>query len=335
MTLGQNGAVDLVEVWRGPLLESVHRGHVVICDGTGQIVDAWGDPNAVIYPRSSAKMIQALPLLESGAADAFGISDAQIAFACASHRGAKVHIDATRHWLSSLSLEMDALICGPQVPDDPAMRDELVREGQSPCRLHNNCSGKHCGFLTVTQHLKAGPDYVALDHPLQLACKAAVEETCKETSPGYGIDGCSAPNFATTVHGLARAMGQFASAAARNDVRSQAMVRLIDAIAANPFLLAGEGGADTTLIQVLAGRGVVKTGAEGVYVAILPEQQLGIALKITDGATRASECAITALLVKLGVLNADHPAAKLYRTPAVQNWDGLVTGQIRPTPTLQ
>ena len=335
MTLRHQAAVDLVEVWRGPLLESAHRGHVVICDGTGQVVEAWGDPDAVIFPRSSAKLIQALPLIETGAANAFGLTEAQIAFACASHRGAHLHVSSAQAWLDHLGYSEADLICGPQTPNDSDERDSLARAGDKPCRLHNNCSGKHSGFLTVTKHLKAGGDYVALDHPLQVACKAAVEETCQEASPGYGIDGCSAPNFATSLTGLARAMGTFASAGARGDARSRAMARLTQAIAAHPTLISGEGGADTALINALEGQAIVKTGAEGVYVAVIPEKQLGVALKIVDGTTRASECAIAAILVKLGVLNPDHPAAKLTMTPVIRNWDGLVTGQIRPAPTLQ
>lgn len=335
MKISQENAADLVEVWRGPLLESQHRGHIVVCDGSGQIVQAWGNPEAVIFPRSSAKIIQALPLIETGAADSFGLTEAQIAFACASHRGAQIHLDAARRWLSDLGLTDDALICGPQVPDDLPMRDGLIRDGETPCRAHNNCSGKHCGFLTVSQHLNAGFDYVALDHPLQVACKAAVEETCQETSPGYGVDGCSAPNFATTVAGLAGAMGRFASARGRSDARAQAMVRLTDAMAARPELVAGEGGADTAFMRAMDGKVVVKTGAEGVYVAIIPELQLGVALKIADGATRGAECAIAAVLVKLGVLNPAHPTAKHYMAPPIQNWDGLITGQIRPAATLQ
>lgn len=335
MATTHSKAVDLVEVWRGDLLESVHRGHVVICDAGGQVVQAWGDADALIYPRSSAKMIQALPLVESGAADAFGLTERQLAFACASHLGASLHAGAARAWLQALDLSDGDLICGPQEPGDRSERDQLIRSDDSPCRVHNNCSGKHCGFLTLTQHLGAAPNYVAPDHPVQIACRAAFEETCEEVSPTFGIDGCSAPNFAVTLTGLARAMAGFATAANRSDARSQAAQRLTHAMMTYPEMVRGEGGTDTALIRAMAGQGVVKTGAEGVYVAILPGLQMGVALKIADGATRASEAAITAVLVKLGVLQAAHPTVKQVMTPPIRNWDGLVTGQIRPAPALQ
>ncbi len=158
------GAVPVAEVWRGGLLECTHLGHAVIADARG-IVQAWGNPGAVIFPRSSAKMIQALPLIETGAAAARGLSDAQLALACASHEGAHLHVDMAARWLADLGLAEGDLRCGSHEPSDREERDRLVRAGERPCQLHNNCSGKHSGFLTVTQHLKAGPEYVEIDHP--------------------------------------------------------------------------------------------------------------------------------------------------------------------------
>ena len=197
--------IPMVELWRGGLLESTHLGHAVLVDDTGQIVQAWGDPERIIFPRSSCKMIQALPLVESGAADAFGLTTAQLALSCASHQGAALHVNAARDWLAGIGLGEPDLRCGSHEPYDKAERDRLICDHEGPCQLHNNCSGKHAGFLTLTKHLHAGPDYVALDHPLQRAVKAAFEEVTGEASPGHGIDGCSAPNFATSVQGLARA----------------------------------------------------------------------------------------------------------------------------------
>lgn len=329
-----SGPENLVEVWRGDLLESIHAGHAVICDDTGQIVQAWGDPTALIYPRSSCKMVQALPLIESGAAKAFGLSDAQLALSCASHQGAPIHTVPVAAWLEDLGLGEDDFRCGPQEPRDVADRDALIRAGQPPCRIHNNCSGKHAGFLTLTKHLGAGPEYTQIDHPVQVACKAAFEETTGEDSPNYGIDGCSAPNHASTLHGLARSMAFFASAQTRSDSRSKAASSLVQAMVTYPELVAGETRACTDLMRAMDGKVAVKTGAEGVFIGIIPEKKLGIALKISDGATRASECVMAALLVKCGVLDANHPAAKARMTPPIANWDGLVIGHIRPTATL-
>ncbi len=326
--------VDLVEVWRGDLLESVHQGHAVVCDDTGQIVQAWGDPSAVIYPRSSCKMLQALPLIESGAAHAFGLTSEHFALACASHEGAAIHTDRVTAWLKHIGLGEDDLRCGPQMPDDRPARKALIKTDASPCQIHNNCSGKHTGFLTLNKHLSGAADYDGIDHPVQVAVKSAFEEVTQENSAHWARDGCSAPNHTSSVHGLARAMAFFASASERNDTRSAAAATLFDAMVAHPDLVAGDRRACTELMQAMEGRVAIKTGAEGVFVAIIPEKKLGVALKITDGATRASNAAIAALLVQLGVLDAAHPAAKRHMTPPILNRRGFETGVLRPAAAL-
>lgn len=322
-------AVPMVELWRGGLLESTHQGHAVLCDESGQIVQAWGDPDRIIFPRSSCKMIQALPLVESGAADAHGLTPAHLALSCASHQGAALHVNMARDWLAGLGLGEPDLRCGAHEPYDRAERDRLICDHEGPCQLHNNCSGKHSGFLTVTKHLKAGPEYVEIDHPLQKAIRAATEEVTGETVTGYGIDGCSAPNFAMSIKGLAGAMARFAAASESGDTRQRAMHRLTRAMASHPELVAGEGRSCTELMRAMEGRVTIKTGAEAVFVAILPEKRLGLALKIEDGNSRASEAALVGLLSKLGVLEAAHPMAQK-RLPAPQtNCRGFTTGELR------
>ena len=322
-------AAPFAEIWRGSFLESVHSGHAVICDGTGQIVEAWGDPDLVVLPRSSSKMIQALPLINSGAADAFGLTPAHLALACASHQGAAIHTDPVSAWLDALDLTDDALRCGPQEPSDMPARDGLIRAHEKPCQMHNNCSGKHTGFLTLTKHLGAGPEYVDPAHPVQQACLEAFERTTGEASPGYGIDGCSAPNFACTLHGMARAMAHFAAAP-----EGSAEARLHQAMRLHPELVAGETRACTELMRAMDGKVALKTGAEGFFIAILPEQKLGIALKAACGTTRAAECAIAALLVRLGVLDGNHPATLKRMNAPIRNWRGIETGTLRPAAGL-
>ncbi|UWR11291.1 asparaginase [Sulfitobacter mediterraneus] len=317
------------EIWRGPFLESVHSGHAVICDGTGQIVDAWGNPDAVILPRSSSKMIQALPLITSGAADKAGLTTEQLALSCASHQGAAIHTDRVAVWLETLGLNDDDFRCGPQEPSDTPAREALIRAHETPCQIHNNCSGKHSGFLTLNQHLGGGADYVDPDHPIQRACLEAFETVTQETSPGYGIDGCSAPNYASTLHGMARAMAHFANAA-----EGSAEARLHQAMRLHPELVAGEGRACTELMRAMDGKVALKTGAEGFFIAILPEQKLGIALKAACGTTRAAECAIAALLVRLGVLDANHPATLKRLNAPIKNWRGIETGVLKPAAGL-
>ena len=328
MTQVNQGAVPMAELWRGGLLESTHLGHAVICDASG-VVEAWGNPEAVIFPRSSCKMIQALPLLETGAAAARGLSDAHLALSCASHQGAHLHVEMAGRWLADLGLGEADLRCGSHEPFDRDERDRLIRAHEAPCQLHNNCSGKHSGFLTVTQHLKAGPEYVEIDHPLQKAIRAATEELTGETVAGWGVDGCSAPNFAMSLGGLARAMAAFATARDGHGARETAMHRLARSMGAHPDLVAGAGRACTELMRAMGGKVAIKTGAEGVFVAILPEKGLGIALKVLDGNSRASEAAIAHLLVRAGVLEAGHPATVKRLNPVQKNWRGIETGEIR------
>lgn len=323
-------SVPMVEIWRGPFLECVHQGHAVVCDEDGQIVESWGDPQAIVLPRSSSKMLQALPLIESGAAEDAGLTDKQLALACASHQGAEIHSENVKAWLQDLGMSDSDFRCGPQEPRDVEVRDDLIRNGKPVCRYHNNCSGKHSGFLTLTKYLNAGPEYVELDHPVQKAVKAVFQELTQEDTPGYGIDGCSAPNFASSLHGMARAMAFFASANPDGDTRQSAAARLRNSMATYPELVAGEGRACTDLMRAMDHKVAVKTGAEGYFVAIIPEKKLGVALKIVDGATRGSECAIAAILIRLGVLDAAHPLAQKYVRAPIQNWDGLVTGQMKP-----
>jgi len=322
-------AQAMIELWRGGMMESRHMGHAVVCDAAGGIVEAWGEPEAVILPRSACKMMQALPLVESGAADAAGLGEAQLALACASHAAAAIHTEMVTDWLAALGLGEADLRCGPQMPRDAAAKKALLCSDTEPCQIHNNCSGKHAGFLTLARHLRSGPEYVEIDHPVQRAVKAAFEEVTEVTSPGWGIDGCSAPNFATTLHGFARAAARFAAARETGDARSRAMVRLTRAMATHPEYVAGEGRSCTRLMRAMEGRVAVKTGAEAVFVAIVPDRGLGVALKIEDGATRASEAAITAILMRLGVLDPEHEVVEGLLTGPIRNWRGLVTGEMR------
>nr|WP_111301595.1 asparaginase [Paracoccus saliphilus] len=322
-------SAEMIELRRGDMRESLHRGHAIICDAHG-VVEAWGKPSQIVFPRSSCKMIQALPLIESGAADAAGLTDRQLALACASHSGSAMHVRAVDEWLTGLDLAEGDLRCGSHMPGDPAEHRRLLCSDTAPCQLHNNCSGKHAGFLTLNRHLRGGSEYVEPAHPVQQAVKAAFEEVTEETSPGYGIDGCSAPNWASSLEGLARAMARFANPG--TDRRGEAMRRLVDAMRAHPEMVAGEGRSCTALMRAMGGGVAVKTGAEAVFVAILPQQGLGVALKISDGATRASEAAITALLIHLGVLNAADPVAQRYLNGPILNWRGLKTGELRCAP---
>lgn len=320
-------SVAIAELWRGGQLESTHFGHAVICGADGSVEQAWGDPAAVIFPRSSCKMVQALPLMESGAGR--NLTPKQLGLVCASHNGAAIHTEAVARWLADLGLSEADLRCGSHEPQDRTERVRLIKTDASPCQLHNNCSGKHAGFLMMNRHIGGHADYVEADHPLQIAIKAAHEEVTGEASAGFGIDGCSAPNYSTSVQGLARAMAYFACAQEGGDARQDAAYRLSRGMMAHPEMVAGEGRACTELMRAMGGRVAIKTGAEAVFIAIIPELKKGIALKVMDGGTRAAELAICALLVRLGVLEADHPATRKHLNTVERNWRGFETGSLR------
>lgn len=322
--------VPLVERWRGDFLESQHLGHAVVVNGAGEIVHEWGNSALNMLPRSSCKMVQALPLVESGAADRVGLTSEHLALACASHQGAHIHTDRVSEWLADLGLGETDLRCGPQLPSDIPARNEIIKTDASPCQLHNNCSGKHAGFLTLNAHLGGHADYIEPDHPVQKAALAALEETSGVSSAGFGIDGCSAPNFATTLYGLARSMAFFATAQEGRSTRDTAAVKLREAMMAHPELVAGETRACTELMREMQGKGAVKTGADGVFTAILPTLGLGVALKIRDGATVASECAIVAILSELGVLDPESPAAKRRMNVPIMNRRNIAAGIVKP-----
>ena len=325
----------LAEVWRGELLECVHRGTAVVCRPDGQIIDAWGDPTRRILPRSSCKMVQALPLVESGAADRAGLTDRHLAFACASHNGAAVHTDLADAWLADLGLGDDDLRCGTQIPADEAARHGLRAANTAPCQVHNNCSGKHSGMLTLSRDLGGGSEYIELGHPVQQAIQAATAETAGEELTGHAIDGCSAPNFVVTLQGLATAMAGFAAPdQAFSGARVDAAARLRNAMMAHPVLVAGEGRACTDLMRAAAGKAAVKTGAEGVFCAILPELGLGIAIKIDDGSTRGSHAAIAALMARYGVLSMDDPVFKSLADAPLLNRRNVDCGRIKASADL-
>ena len=323
----------LVEVVRGNLVESSHNGHVAITDNKGNLKAYWGNPNHVIYPRSSCKIIQALPLLESGAADHYFLESKHLALACASHSGGNVHLEVARDWLLKLGIKKDHLLCGAHLPEDVDEAKFLAEKGLKPSQLHNNCSGKHLGFLTISKHIELDEpkkiNYINIKHPVQVMVKKVFEEMTNFNNSNYALDGCSAPNFACSVKALATAMANFAQPNEFEDKRKIAIKRLKEAVLQNPYLIAGEDRLCTKLMKKSAGRFIVKVGAEGVYSAILLEEGLGLAIKISDGARRAAECLIVALFVRLGLLNKnDREIQSLLNAPII-NWSNYKTGFLK------
>jgi L-asparaginase II len=325
----------LVELTRGMVVESVHRGAVAIARADGLLAFSLGDVDTPVYPRSSLKPIQALPLLESGAADAFGLGEEEIALACASHSGEAMHTTRVAAWLDKISCRDSDLACGPQPVRYEPLRAQMLRQGHSPTRIHNNCSGKHTGFLTVARHWNVSTDgYEQHDHPVQRAvAKALAELTDIGDELPWGVDGCTAPNFALPIAAFARALAKFADPSSLSNRRAAAVRRIVQAMIAHPALVAGTGRSDTILMEAGARRVVTKAGAEAFYAAIVPEAGLGIALKIDDGTGRAAETAIAAILDKLALLSEHADARKLIRA-SVLNTRNAVVGERRPSPAL-
>ena len=238
-----------------------------------------------------------------------------------------MHTDKVGAWLKARGLSPDDLLCGPQPPRDAAVK----AKDRTASRILNNCSGKHTGFLTLAQHLGADlRGYLAVGEPVQAAVADAFAEVTESAQPmEYGIDGCSAPNFAASILGIARAMARFASPDGFDGLRGAAAERLVAAMQAHPVLVSGEGRACLALTTATEGRAVVKTGADGVFTGIYPEKGVGFCLKIEDGNVPACETLCAALLVKIGALDAAHPAARHYLATEITNWNGDVTGERR------
>lgn len=327
----------LVELVRGTTVESIHRGAIAVCDAAGNVRASRGNIVSPVYPRSAFKALQALPLVETGAAAAAGVTDEELALACASHSGEPVHTTRVAAWLARIGCVEADLACGPHLPYHEASAHDLIRRGEKPCRLHNNCSGKHTGFLTLARHLGAPlAGYEAPDHPVQQRVRAAIADMCGVPADAMpvGIDGCAAPNFALPLANLARGMARLANPSGLPAARAEAAGRLIAAWKAHPQLVSGTGRACADLIAAARDRTVVKTGAEAVFMAALPGQGLGIALKIDDGGTRAAETVMAQLLVLLGEADPDDPRIARHRNPPLRNWRGDVVGERRTTPAL-
>lgn len=273
-----------VELWRGPHAESRHVVHAVVADAAGSVVRSWGDPDRLTHPRSAVKPLQALPLVETGAADAFGLGSVELALACASHNGEPNHVTAVEDWLARIGCTVADLECGTE----QAHLD--LDPGATAAR--NNCSGKHVGFLTVARHL--GVDtagYIRPEHPVQELVRATLAETTRTALDlaHAGIDGCGIPVHPMPLHAIATAAAGFGSPTGWPGVRAEAARRLAAAMVAQPWYVAGTGRLCTDLLAAAGGDVVVKVGAEGVQLAALPGLGLGVAVKAEDGSRPASE----------------------------------------------
>jgi L-asparaginase II len=324
----------LVEATRGGMVESFHRGRYVVMKADGTVIEQGGDIDALMYPRSAIKPLLALPLIESGAADAFALEDKHIALACSSHNGEEQHAQTVAAWLEKIGLSVDALECAPHYSLSLNSAIKQAADHVKLTKAHNNCSGKHSGFLSTAMHLGEDPKgYIDEAHPVQQRLIRVLEEMgdCDLSSTPRGIDGCGIPVIGMRLRDLGLAMARMADPADLSPERQNAVERVRKGCATAPFMVAGTGRFCTAIMEECGEDALVKVGAEGVYCAAFPKQGLGVALKVDDGAQRGAEVAMGALLRRHGVID-DARAEKLkaHLTPVLTNWAGKYAGDMRP-----
>jgi L-asparaginase II len=319
-----------VLVMRGDRVESRHRVSYAIADASGTLVCGHGDLAGPVYPRSAIKPIQALAMVESGAAEAFSVTDREIAIACGSHSGEPLHVETVRAWLARLGLDEGALACGAHPPFDPDAPARLHRAGAQVSAVHNNCSGKHTGMLTLARHLGAElADYVGAGHPVQQRIAATLGEIAGVGLGAPATDGCGVPTWPMPLANLAAALARLGDPSGLASARAAACRRITAAMIAHPQMVAGTARPCTQIMQAVPGL-VVKAGAEGVHVASLPSHRLGLALKVEDGAARAAPVALIGLLDALGILDdASRSALSHLARPRLRNHAGRTVGAIR------
>jgi L-asparaginase II len=324
----------VAEIRRGSLVESRHRGSIAVVDADGSAVLALGSVDTLVYPRSAVKAMQALVLMESGAADRFELNEEALALACASHGGEPGHVAVAERMLAAAGLDPSALACGAHWPSHAPSAHALARSGATATALHNNCSGKHAGFLCAACALGVDPrGYTEPGHAVQREVKAVFEDLAGIAIPDVhrAVDGCSVPTWAMPLSALARGFARFGSGKGMGPERAKAARRLRAACAAKPWHIAGTGRFCTAVMERFGDRVFVKTGAEGVFCGAIPGAGLGVAIKIDDGAARASEVAMAGVIERFVPLDGEDRAAldRLLR-PALRNWNGIEVGAIAP-----
>ncbi len=327
----------LVEVTRGSLVESRHRGALAIADADGATVLAVGDVARPVFPRSAVKALQALALVESGAADRYALGDEELALACASHSGEPAHVEGVVRMLAKAGLDVSALCCGTHWPVSQPAAFTLARMG-APSALHNNCSGKHAGFLCLACAM--GVDYVGYwrpEHVVQRKVHAVLEDVTGAvlSQDCRAVDGCSVPTWAVPLQNLARAFAKFGTGHGLASARARAAARLRAACAQEPWYVAGTGRFCTEIMRILGARIYVKTGAEGVFCGTLPQLGFGIAIKCDDGAGRAAEAIMAAVIARFLALGTEERAALApFLQPTLRNCNGIEVGVLRVTEAL-
>ncbi|MCZ2722551.1 asparaginase [Marinomonas sp. 15G1-11] len=321
-----------VQVTRGGITESEHQIKAVIVSSDGRVVESWGEVDSLVYPRSAIKAMQALAFIEMGGAEKFAFTPEEISICCASHNGESGHVDTVQSMLDKLALSKEDLECGCHWPMRAQTSYELAASAETPNPLHNNCSGKHAGMLGLAKVLEVDPkNYIQIDHAVQKSIARTMEEMCEYdySSTPWSPDGCSAPTWAMPLTNLALAFAKFADPSGLTPERQKACHTLYNSVVKHPFMVAGTERYCTEMMTILGDKVFLKLGAEGVYIASIPELKIGIALKCDDGAIRAAESVMTALLDHVGVTqNISNEQLNPFRSVVLKNWNGLLTGSM-------
>ena len=338
----QTGYDAVVELTRGGIVECIHFGSMAVVDSSGNLLTSLGDPNLLTFPRSSMKPLQALPFVEDGGPEHFGLTEEELAILCASHHGTDEHVRVVRSIHAKVGLQEADLQCGVHWPSDKATVLAMRERGEEPTPYRHNCSGKHSGMLAqALLHDYSKSNYLSMDNPLQQRILKTVAEMCdvKPEDMPIGIDGCSAPVFAMPLYNFALAMARLADPFELGEVRAAACKKITHAMMAYPEMVAGPGALDTVLMRVMQGKAAVKGGAEGYQMlSLMPEAcgkgspGIGVALKISDGDPnrRATYATLVGLLKALGFgKEMESEAFRNFNTPILKNWRGLEIGEIR------
>lgn len=332
----------MVDILRGGIVESSHQVAAAVANVHGEVLAAWGSADLLTFLRSSAKPFQGMPLVESGAAAHFGLSEQELAIVCASHAGTDDHIEVVHSILRKIGLSEADLRCGTHTPYDAKTSKKLIRAGENPSPIRHNCSGKHAGMLVVARYLDASTStYLESDHPVQMQILHNFAQMVSMAADDIivGIDGCSAPNFAVPIRNAAAAYARLMDPGKFSTEKADSCRAIVKAMTAYPEMVSGEGRFDTLLMQVTSAQLLSKGGAEGFQGIGIPPNSLGsgspalgVAIKVLDGdlGGRAKSVATIAMLEALGVLSiGERQQLKQFDSRPIQNQSGLYVGEIR------
>ncbi|MCU6795246.1 asparaginase [Paenibacillus sp. WQ 127069] len=333
-----NGELN-IHIVRGALTESRHIVHLAVMDINRKLIVSAGDSTLYTFARSTAKLLQAIPLLEAGGAERLHLDDKQITLLCASHNGEDEHARLVDHTLHQLDLDESALCCEVHEPFHEPTAERLKQANQPPTPLRNNCSGKHTGMLALAQIMGvSNQSYIEINHPVQQRMLHVIADMSRMMPEQItlGTDGCGVPVFAMPLEALAFAYAQLGNPVNQSASRSEACNRIIGAISREPYYIAGSDRFDTRLIEVTNGRIIGKMGAEGLFALTIPEKSWGIALKIEDGALRALYPAVMETLIQLNLLQEQEIVAlHSFHRPAIKNCHDQIVGSIQPNALLK